>query len=308
MLSVSLVTIKELRESTVLKNKITFDELEYLRIKIRQAEQGYYFCDGCGICCSDDAVELIELEFQQISKYIENHAINPHPQSFLCPFLDYRRDDYIHNLKVYAEHPEQIKPIYCRIYEERPIVCRMFPSYGDHSDKECRTNGNKIFKSPDLYTALQDCRVVLDKYFFNIWWEHLRLPTDIDQLLDLKFVLMPGWEINKHTSKITFLSGSYGYWFNLDWQWWHAPTEYEYHREDLDILEQFIKPISYRELFNLDFDIGIEADHIIELLTQAEFCAIIGPADQSFKHMHRKFLNFAYYLPQADGEGFFVPV
>lgn len=306
MIGVSLITLKELRESALLNYKITPEELLYLRDRIKQAEEGYFFCDGCGICCSDDAVELTGLEFQRISKHIEKENIEPRPQTFLCPFLDYRRNDYLNNLKVYAENPEQIKPIYCRIYEERPIVCRMFPSYGDNSDKECRINGHKYFKSPDLYTSLQDCRGILDKYFFNIWWERLRLPTDMDQLLDLKFSIMPGWEIDETNFKIKFLEGSYGYWFNLDWQWWHAPKEYLYKKQDLEIIGHFKQPISYRELFDLNLDLDIS--HIMDLCTGAEFRTIIGPADPTFKNMHRKFLNFAYYLPKANGDGFFVSI
>ena len=160
-------TFESSRKNAVKDQQIKYDELLLLRDRIEEIGKDYHFCDGCGFCCTDDAAATTQLEWSYIKSYIEEHNIKPEPHTFVCPFLDFRQNDFEHNLSVYKISPETIKPIYCRIYPVRPIVCRLFPSGG-----KCRDES--AFISPNFYEELKEYRKILDKYFYTLWWETLQ--------------------------------------------------------------------------------------------------------------------------------------
>jgi len=260
---------------------ITSEELEYVRKRMDDVGKDYYFCDGCGLCCSDDAVTLTGMEFSRIQDYIKEKDIPVKPRSFVCPFLDFNYVKYQSNLRVFRDEPEKVQPLYCRIYPERPMVCRLFPS-----GIQCRENSS--FVSPKFYELLEDCRDIIDRYFFNLWREGLKLPQEAENILDMKYALYPSWFIDEENSAVEYAKGAYGF-ATMEKAWWRPPSHYDYTEEQISILKEFTVPTSFSEVLR-KYSKGKRTQELTTFLTESEFRMIIGPAD--FRFMDQTFNNF----------------
>ena len=286
------------RQTAIKEQQITYNELVLLRDQIEEIGKDYHFCDGCGFCCTDDAAATTQLEWSYIKAYIETHKIRAEPHTFVCPFLDFRQNDFEHNLVVYKTSPETIRPIYCRIYPVRPIVCRLFPSGG-----KCREESS--FISPEFYDELHDYREILDRYYYTLWWETLQLPHDPETMLSLKFALIPGWTIDYENNCLRFIKGPYGVYLTMETRWWHPPDVLHYSTRELELIANFRQPISYHELM-VKYVNTIPLEKIIYLFTELEFKMVIAPADKFA--MRRNPAFFWEVLSDKTNQGVFVKI
>lgn len=291
-------TFESSRKNAVKDQQIKYDELLLLRDRIEEIGKDYHFCDGCGFCCTDDAAATTQLEWSYIKSYIEEHNIKPEPHTFVCPFLDFRQNDFEHNLSVYKISPETIKPIYCRIYPVRPIVCRLFPSGG-----KCRDES--AFISPNFYEELKEYRKILDKYFYTLWWETLQLPRDSEAVMALKYSLIPGWTVDYSNSCLRFIKGPYGVYLTMETKWWHPPDIISFSLLELEIIANFRHAMSYQDLI-IKYADKLSIEQITYLLTQLEFKMIIAPADKLA--MRRNPAFFWEVLSENNNQEIFIKI
>ena len=257
---------------------ISYKELEKLRKKISKAMSETDFCDGCGFCCIE-SVSMTRLECERIIKLVDDNPSLLKQQGFICPFLNMNQVELNRNLKIYGKSRESFSSFNCRIYDERPIICRLFP---DPKAKRCREfsmlkvpDPTKILSEPEYEQFPQ---LLIQKYFITMRWEWLNFPDNVfDETL--KYQIVPGWVIKHDENKLQSMSGP-------DWlstfdtipEFYPVPDSCGLEDWELGIMDDFLVPVSYETILQ-KYSSKISPENLGALLGHLEIANIIVPID-----------------------------
>lgn len=268
-----------------LESKLFAEEhLELLRERLDEALDGAGYCDGCGFCCQAD-VPMTGLEFARIEKLLAEDPTRLVRQGLVCPFLDVDRARFDRNLQRYGRSWEQLEPLRCRIYDERPLICRMFPA---PRHKTCRKLMNR--EVPDLDAVLKQeddedfPQMLIQRYYITLDWENKAIPVEGVLDSELRFHLVPGWYVDRETQCLESREGPTwmdGQLFIPDTL--PKPDSCELEDWAVDALVVFESPCSYATALER-FSERPGPQELAELLTYAELANIIVPIDAAERH------------------------
>jgi Fe-S-cluster containining protein len=252
--------------------------LERLREKIEAAYKGVDFCDGCGFCCVGD-VPMSQDEFERIEAYIKLHPDAKAPQGLVCSFLDLNVVRFNQNLVKYGKTREPMQPSYCRVYPERPMICRMHPA-----PKGVRCRELQMLEVPNINDVLSESdfdefpEQLIQRYYLTLNYERLRTPLHV---LDPnnQYQLVPGWRIDEAGQRLILHKGP-------DWIHRHnlmplafpTPDECDLEPWALEVFTCLVNPCPLVKIVER-FMPSVAPEALATLIAQAELAQIIVPID-----------------------------
>lgn len=250
---------------------------ERLREKIKAAYEGTDFCDGCGFCCVGD-VPMTQHEFMRIEDYLKSHPEARSSQGFVCSFLDLNVVRFNQNLAKYGRTREPLQPSYCRIYPERPMICRMHPA-----PKGVRCRELQMLEVPNINDVLSENdfdeypEQLIQRYYLTLNHERLRARDILDP--DHRYQLVPGWRIDEENQRL-FLHKA------PDWIHRHSlmplafPTPHECDLEPwaIEVFKCLVDPYPLCKIVER-FLPEVAPEALATLIAQAEMAQIISPID-----------------------------
>jgi Fe-S-cluster containining protein len=267
------------RSELLASKLISRQELLTLRSRIDDALASSEFCDGCGFCCRA-SVPLTRLELARVRALVERDPGLFVEQGPICPFLEFDRARFDRNLETYGKKIAPLEPSPCRIYHERPIICRLFPAPNNNT---CRKNATLV--APDLNELLKDedfedyPHLLIQKYYVTLDWDNRNVP---ERVLDpeLLFMLAPGWRVNREQQTlvccddVAWIDGL----FNIMPDAYPKPDECELDHWAVEVMASFARPTSYAEVLERHTE-KASVEEIAALLGQAEIANILMTVD-----------------------------
>jgi len=268
------------RNTFLARKLLSSEELEELRARIGEALEGSEFCDGCGFCCQAD-VPLTRLEYGRIQALLERDPGLFVEQGPVCPFLAFDRARFDRNLAVYGKKIARLEPSPCRIYDERPIICRLYPA---PNNKTCRRSSalvppdlNALFKAQEDFEDYP--QLLIQKYYVTLDWDNRNVPEEV---LDpaLTFMLTPGWRVDREAKslvscdEVSWLDGL----FSAMPDSFPKPDECELEDWAMGLLASLEQPVSYAKLLE-QHEGRASIEEIAGLLCQAEIANIVMTTD-----------------------------
>jgi Fe-S-cluster containining protein len=270
---------------------ISAEEIQELYHKIAEISRNYQYCDGCGLCCTV-SVPLLKQEYLNIVQYLEHTAkksfnsktpkkkpskkgtYDGHftPQTLVCPFLAWDRELFDENLKHYGTPRMHVHPQACRIYEYRPLICRLHPN-----GMKCRQYSS--YQAPNYYRLLKKDPHwfnLYNKFFYTMIWENIEHHLhnwDLGQ----KIMMIPGWYVRENRQGIQ-CNKEAGWFKRFEFSNWYLCDSFNLEPWEIEILKHTQQPITYASLIKKEKDIQ-EQKAIVELLTKLEYYFVIVPID-----------------------------
>lgn len=257
---------------------LTPAELDALRGEIDANLRESRFCDGCGFCCLN-GVPMCRLEFERIQRLIDENPRLLRHQGMICPFLDLDGRRFNRSLKAYGRTHQSQPSFPCRIYDERPLVCRLYPA--PHPGP-CRQFN--ACQPPDLVKALLGTDkggfpgTLIHKYYLTLAWEKFQIPDDV---LDpaLKYHLVPGWFLNEGEATLECREGPHWLHFlNTIPAAFPVPDSCALEPWEVDVVKAYRKPLSHLSVLER-FSPSMSPERLGRFTAQLEICNMIVPID-----------------------------
>lgn len=266
------------RVTMIESHLMTTEELMVFRSQIEDASAGNSFCDSCAFCCVD-GVETLEIEAKRIRELVKAQPDLHQPRGYICSFLEIEPKKLNHNIATYGQLNKPVHASSCRIYQERPIICRLFPA---PEAERCRKYN--ISKAPDMNRILQEHKTgedfpetLLEKYYLSFRWEWMNSPTPTQW--DLDYHLTPGWQCNQENVSIEKKEGPH--WlrkFDILPAFFPSVTSYQLDEWELSVARFLESPVNYHQLVE-HFESEIDGHSLGTLLGQLELMNIVVPVD-----------------------------
>ncbi len=262
---------------------MNMDELLELRELIDQY-QVQRSCVRCGACCLNFRTFFTTLEYERIAaKYGEEHfqrdefgfpLMHGEERALFCPFLknaEGARENVVSYFKSTAKEEgdfrDSLEECRCGIYDERPIVCRIYPTYPFSN----RCTIGLIFQAD-----VKD----LNRYQYLLYTYNLQYRTDIiePQTID--------WEnyrpeksvglVQISPTEITHWTKIFGY-FQPFWSIWTFAIELLLDEGQQAVLERCDGEHRVPAIIDA---VDIERDDVIEFLTSLILHRLIEPPEE----------------------------
>lgn len=275
------------RTETLKHSLLSTTELFTLRSQIEKENRTTKYCDSCGFCCLE-GIEMLKLEADRILKRRETQPDMLQPQGYLCPFLAINLADLNHNVKTYAHSRTPMRASFCRIYDERPMICRLFPA---PDELQCRRYN--MVESPNPIPTLLSHKIspdfpesLLEKYYLTLKWEWLNLPLTTQW--NLAYQLIPGWACQPDTRSIQKHEGPQ--WltkFEVLPDFFSLPTAYHLSAEEFKVISAFQTPTTYQNLLD-SLAKTVPAADLGAIVGYLEFANLIIPLDIGLRMVQGK--------------------
>ncbi len=269
---------EQARQDTINNSLISTKELSELQKQIDQvSNKSNNFCDSCGFCCVD-GIEMIELEVQKIKENTIKQPDLHQFQGYLCPFLNIDSEDLDHNISGYGHGLQSMRASKCRIYHDRPIICRLFPA---PDEEQCRQY--QISKAPNMVGELLQQNTLqgypstlLEKYYLTLRWEWFNLPKETKW--DLKYMLIPGWQLSNSDSLFKQEGPHWLNKFDILPEFFDRPSFYQLSKWEFKVVKELKRPHTFRQLGEI-FIPKMKAHKLGAFLAQLEISGLIVPTD-----------------------------
>jgi Fe-S-cluster containining protein len=279
-----VLAFRRIRQEHLNQTLLRLEDLQQLRARVDEAIDGRAFCDGCGFCCTSN-VPLTRMEFARIEPLLRADPSLLRHQGLACPFLQVDRARFNRNLAVYNRKHLPLEANPCSIYEERPLICRMFPA---PNHKTCRNHStleapeiNEVLKQED---AEEFPQLLIQRYYITMDWE-ITAPADpLDP--ELRFHLTLGWWVDREDAALRCRSGP---------NWLGSaipaafPVPYECELEDwaVDLFIELETPQPYLPLLERFAD-RASLTELTTALTQAELAGIVTQVNAGQQQIPRR--------------------